>query len=262
MNLEPGTFNPSAMTRRCMDALRPVTNFLLPPVCLSCDSSVASQGGLCGECWSSLRHIDKPWCSVLGTPFTHDLGSAAISAPAIAEPPVFDRARSVVLYDDVARRLVRALKFSDRTDLAPWLAAAMVQFARRSEPSLIDDNPLVVPVPLHRRRLLSRRFNQSAELARAIARETGSPYVHMVLTRVRATRQQVGLGKKDRRKNVRGAFRVPLEMKARVDGAHILLIDDVFTTGATLDACARALKRAGARQIDCLTYARVAPGDL
>lgn len=231
-------------------------DLVLPPSCLACDRSVDTQGVVCAECWSDLRFIARPFCAVLGSPFTYDLGENALSARAIANPPAFDRARSVMLYDDIARKLVQGLKFGDRTDLAPWMAKWMI----RHSDGLLMDGALVVPVPLHRFRLFQRRFNQSAELARTIAKDSGLTYAPEALTRIRSTKQQVGLGQKERAKNVQGAFRVPADQAPLLKGGHVVLIDDVFTTGATLEACTRALRRAGVKKIDCLTFARVANG--
>ena len=233
-----------------------IRDAVLPPTCLSCDAVVKEQGSVCVRCWREIRFIERPYCSILGSPFAYDLGEDAQSAQAIAHPPIFDRARSAVLYDETARKLVQGLKFADRTDLAPWLAQWMV----RASGDFDLENALVLPVPLHRRRLFARRFNQSAELARNIAMQLGLSYTPELLIRFRATRQQVGLGVKERKKNVNGAFRVPKGMGIHIKGQSILLIDDVYTTGATLDACARALKRSGAAEINCLTFARVANG--
>lgn len=247
-----------ALRRMPVTGLRGLRDVLLPATCLTCDSGVDKQGVACAECWSQIRFIEKPYCTVLGTPFSYDLGTSVMSAEAIANPPRFDRARAVVLYDDMVRRLVRGLKFSDRTELAPWLAAWMV----RASDGLLDGNAVIIPVPLHRWRLFGRRFNQAAELARNVARQSSQAYHPHALVRTRATKQQVGLGAKERARNVLGAFRVPAERVVEVKGRRVVLIDDVYTTGATLNACARALRRAGATQIDCLTFARVASGDL
>ncbi len=231
-------------------------NLFMPPICLACDRRVDEQGVVCPQCWSGIRFIEKPYCAVMGSPFSYELGEGAMSARAIAKLPPFDKARSVILYDEVARRLVQGLKFSDRLELAPWMARWMV----RASDGILADNAIVVPVPLHRWRLFGRRFNQSAELARHISSRMNLRYAPEMLKRIRATRQQVGLGRSERDKNVRGAFRVPKDLAIEVKGQHIVLIDDVFTTGATLEACARALKRRGAAQVDCLTFARVANG--
>lgn len=231
---------------------------ILPPACLSCDRTTDKQGQLCAQCWSQMRFIEKPYCAVLGTPFSYDLGEGALSADAIANTPPFDTSRSVALYDDTARQLVHGLKFADRTDLAPWMS----RFILRISEGRITKNSIIVPVPLHRRRLFIRRYNQSAELARHLAKLTSAHYRPDLLLRSRATLQQVGLGAKERENNVRGAFRIPKGFGIHIKGRHLVLIDDVYTTGATIRACARVLKRAGAVRIDCLTFARVASGDL
>jgi len=230
---------------------------LFPPVCLGCSNLVTEPGTLCPSCWSRLRFLERPWCPVMGTPFSIDLGENMLSAEAIADPPPFARARSAVVYQGVARNLVQGLKFRDRTDLAPWMARWMV----RAGVELLSESDLVVPVPLHRARFLSRRFNQSAELARAVAKFGGLDYAPEALVRARRTRQQVGLAARERQANVRGAFRVPEISAPKIKSRRIVLVDDVYTTGATVAAASRVLKRAGAHQVDVLTFARVLPGD-
>jgi ComF family protein len=205
-----------------------------------------------------MRFIERPCCEVLGMPFPHDMGPGFISPAAIADPPPFDRLRSSVLYGDAARRLVSGLKFSDRGDLAPWMARWMVVAGRE----LLLDCHCITPVPLHWRRLHQRRYNQSAELARAIAGLCGKPYRPQILARRRPTAQQVGLSAAARLRNVEGAFAVPAGMRAEISGRRVLLVDDVHTTGATVRACARVLKRAGASGVDVLTFAMVPSGDI
>ncbi|MBX3578742.1 MAG: ComF family protein [Rhizobiaceae bacterium] len=230
---------------------------LFPPACPGCGRHLREPGTLCGACWPKLRFLEKPWCAVMGTPFSHDMGEGFLSAEAIANPPPFERARAAVAYSGVARDMVRGLKYNDRTDLAPWMARWMM----RAGAELLAEADVVTPVPLHWRRFLGRRFNQSAELARAVARQAGKPFDPQVVMRVKPTAQQVGLGQRQREDNVRGAFKVPPDREIAVRGRRVLVVDDVYTTGATVAAVARALKRRGAKGVDVLTFARVLPGD-
>lgn len=230
---------------------------LFPPVCAGCRRHVSQPGVLCGACWPKLRLLEKPWCPVMGTPFTHDMGEGFLSAEAIADPPPFERARAAVAYSGVARQMVQGLKYQDRTDLAPWMARWML----RAGAELIAEADVVVPVPLHWRRFLRRQFNQSAELARAVSKLSGLPFSPAAVRRVKLTRQQVGLERHEREENVRAAFRVPPEAEIEISGRRVLVIDDVFTTGATVRAVAKALKKSGAGAVDVLTFARVLPGD-
>jgi ComF family protein len=225
----------------------------LPPQCLACDRPVGSHGSLCPVCWSRLRPIEKPYCARLGTPFAHALGEGALSAEAIADPPPFDRCRAVAIFDDVARRLVHGLKYRDRLELAAWMARWMA----RAGSEIVAEADVVVPVPLHRRRLWRRRANQSALLASTIAQSAGKPFAPAALARIRPTRQQVGLTPGQRDRNVRGAFRVAADEAMAVAGRRVLLVDDVYTTGATVKAATRALLRAGAAGVDVLVFARV-----
>lgn len=246
-----------AVKKLGLPALSILAKTLFPPVCSGCQRHVSHPGRLCGTCWSELRFIEQPWCEVLGTPFSRDMGEGILSVDAIANPPPFKRARAAVSYQGVARRLVQGLKFHDRTDLAPWMARWMLRVGSE----LADDADVVVPVPLHRFRFFTRRFNQSAELARAFCELAKLEFAPRAIVRTRATRQQVGLGQREREDNVRGAFDVPEEADIVVRGRRILVIDDVYTTGATVSAASRALKRSGAQAVDVLTFARVLPGD-
>jgi ComF family protein len=204
-------------------------------------------------CWSKLSFIAPPYCERLGIPFPFDGGPGLLSMEAIADPPAYNRARAAVRYDEVARTLVHALKYGDRLDLAPTMGRWMANAGRQ----LVAEADALVPVPLHWRRLWARRFNQSALLAETIAKANGRTVAHGALKRVKATPQQVGLGKSERAQNVQGAFRVPADGKAAVVGRKLVLVDDVLTSGATVDACARALLRAGAASVDVLVFARV-----
>jgi len=224
----------------------------LPTLCPACREPVGGNG-LCAPCWSKLSLIAPPYCERLGIPFAYDPGPGVLSMQAITDPPAYFRARAAVRYDDVARTLVHALKYGDRLDLAPTVGRWMA----RAGCELLANADALIPVPLHWRRLWTRRFNQSALLAKAVAQESGVKVTDTVLKRVKATAQQVGLSQAERAQNVQGAFRVPSECKAEVAGRRLILIDDVLTSGATADACARALLRAGARNVDLLVFARV-----
>jgi len=242
------------MTRQ---ALSWPARLLFPPVCAGCQRHVSQPGVLCGACWPKLRLLEKPWCPVMGTPFTHDMGEGFLCAEAIADPPPFERARAAVVYSGVARQMVQGLKYQDRTDLAPWMARWMM----RAGAELIAEADVVVPVPLHWRRFFRRQFNQSAELARAISKLSDLPFSPSAVRRVKLTRQQVGLERHEREENVRAAFRISPEAEIEIARRRVLVIDDVYTTGATVRALAKALKKGGAGAVDVLTFARVLPGD-
>src|SRR6478735_5889359 len=224
----------------------------LPTQCVSCREPVEGEG-VCAECWAKLSFIEPPYCPRLGIPFVYDPGPDMLSMEAIASPPAYMRARAAVRYDDVARTLVHALKYQDRTDLAP----AMGRWMARAGGELLAGADMLVPVPLHWRRAWRRRYNQSGALARIIERQSGVKVRGEVLSRVRATEQQIGLSRAQRATNVQGAFKVSPDRQADVQGRRIVLIDDVLTSGATQDACARALLRAKAAQVDVLVFARV-----
>ncbi|MBA8881613.1 ComF family protein [Phyllobacterium myrsinacearum] len=231
---------------------------LFPPTCAECQSLVSQPGSLCAACWSKVRFIEKPYCPVLGIPFSHDLGADILSAEAIADPPPFHRARSVAVYEGAISTMVHRLKYSDRTDLGPWMAGWMA----RAGSELLAECDVIVPVPLHMRRFWFRRFNQSAELARHLGRISGKPFEPGALKRIKPTRQQVGLGHNERTANVRGAFKVLESQDIKVRGRNVLLIDDVYTTGATVKAATRALLRGGASRVDVLTFGRVLSKEL
>ena len=228
-------------------------DFLLPPVCLHCHHPLSGHDALCARCWRRIDFIRAPLCDRLGIPLPFDSGAKTVSAAALADPPDYHRARAAAHFDGVVRDLVHALKYADRHDgrrmFARWLSAAGDE--------LLGDADLLVPVPLHRWRLLRRRFNQAAILAQQLARLRGLAWQPQALLRVKATPQQVGLARNQRRRNMATAFAVAPAARRSIAGRNIVVIDDVITTGATVDACARALKAAGAARVDVLAVAMV-----
>jgi ComF family protein len=232
---------------------RAALDVLLPPACPITGERVAGPGLLSAKGWAALQFIDDPVCARCGAPFAHEEGAGAICAGCAADPPQFDRARASVLYDDASHRLVVAFKHSDRTELAPLLAGWLA----RAGAALVDPCALVVPCPLHPLRLIARRYNQAAILAAAFARAVGAEYAPDALRRIRRTAPQKSLSVEARRRNVAGAFAARAGLEARIAGRPALLVDDVLTTGATLSACARALKKAGAARVDAIVLARV-----
>jgi len=232
-----------------------LADFLLPPHCMGCGVMVSTQGGLCPSCWSAIDFIERPFCELSGLPFAYDPGEAMVRPEFVDNPPPYAKARSVMYYNEASARLVLRYKFADRMEAAPAFAHWMV----RAGAELLDGADLILPVPLHRKRLFSRRFNQSAELARRVARLAGLPFAPNLLVRARATRPQIGLSGTARRRNVAGAFRLADGAAAQLAEKVVVLVDDVMTTGATVEACARALNSAGAREVRVLSLARVVP---
>ncbi len=239
----------------CDASGRAALDFVYPPTCLACRAATAEAGALCPSCWAKMRFIERPYCERLGTPFAQDLGEGLLSPQAIADPPVFRRARAVARFEDgPARRLAHRLKYSDRLELAKPLGRWMA----RAGADILVDADVLAPVPLHPLRLWRRRFNQAAALAHAVgAGERQAPAIRSSSPASKRHRAQVGLSRSQRAENVQGAFRVPRDAEARVRGQRIVLVDDVLTSGATANAAARALLRGGAASVDVLVFARV-----
>ncbi|WP_248305162.1 ComF family protein [Devosia sp. 1566] len=235
-----------------------VLDQLYPPVCLRCEAPTAHSDGLCAGCFAQLRPISAPLCPRLGIPFEFSLGADAVSAEALADPPPFERARAAVVYNEVARTLISRLKYRDRPELAKFCARLMASAGHE----LWAGKPAVlVPVPLHRRRQRERRYNQSAEMALHLSRLTGVVADLSLVSRIKPTRQQVGLSSTGRQRNVQGAFAVHPDLPVRLAGRRVVLVDDVYTTGATTKAVTRVLLRAGVEQVDVITFARVVVGE-
>lgn len=233
--------------------VRAGVNAVLPPTCLITDETVSNPGDITPEAWGRLTFVAEPWCVRCGLPFSFDPGPDVECAACVARAPVFDTARSALVYDEEARRLVLEFKHAGRTDgvaaFARWMASV-------AGPRLTATD-LIVPTPLHASRLRRRGFNQAGLLAHAVARLSGRAWSPDVLRRTRRTPSQGAMSASARARNVAGAFDVPPRHADRLARARVTLIDDVHTTGATLNACARALKRAGACEVHAITLARV-----
>jgi ComF family protein len=234
-------------------ALGACADLIVPPCCLICRARVGAHHLLCAACWRQVDFIRPPLCDVLGIPLPFDTGERTVSAAAVAFPPAYGRARAVAHYSGAMRTLVHQLKYADRHDARTLLGRWLAEAGRE----LLPGTDTIVAVPLSRLRLLQRQFNQAAVLAGELARQAGIPADPMLLTRVRSTPSQVGMTRDQRRRNVAGAFSVPRHRRAALRGRNVLLVDDVVTTGATVDACARTLKRAGAQRVDVIALALV-----
>jgi ComF family protein len=229
---------------------RAVVDGVLPPRCLNCGATVDEVDALCGPCWAGMTFFAPPWCAVCGLPFPHPMGDGAVCGDCARRTPSWDRARSVLRYDRHSRRLVLMLKHGDHTHLA----GAFGRWMHRAGAELLAEADLLMPVPLHWSRLFARRFNQSALLAQAIRAAGGPPVAADWLVRRRRTPSQGTMGPLARARNVRGAF--ALRAGRSVNGKRLVLVDDVLTTGATAEECARILRRAGAAHVGVLVLAR------
>lgn len=236
-------------------AARRLTDLVYPPLCLRCQAPVAEHGALCGSCWGEVRFAAPPWCEICALPFEFHVAPGALCGACSAAPPAFAKARSVCLYDDASRGLVLSFKHGGRLEGV----RAMARWMARAADDLLGEDALLAPVPLYRWRLWRRGFNQSAMLARAIADLTGAAAEPLALQRTRATPPQAGLSRAARIRNVAGAFRIRPGLEQTVAGRHVVIVDDVLTTGATIEACARAVMKAGARSAAALTFARALP---
>jgi ComF family protein len=233
--------------------LRLIADFLMPPVCISCRTRVGSHGLLCGTCFAKIDFIAPPLCERLGVPVPFETGEKPLSAAATAAPPVYDRARAAAHYSDAMRELVQNFKYRDRHEglalLARWLAKAGAE--------LLADADLIIPVPLHATRLWRRRFNQSAMLAVALGRLCRVPRRLLRADAGAADGEPSGAHRRPAPPQCRRAFRVDKDNAPRIKGRKLVFVDDVITTGATAEACARVVKRAGAARVDVVVLARV-----
>ncbi len=230
-------------------------DIVYPARCMSCEIYTDAPHGLCPACWVQTSFIAGTACHSCGSPLPGE-GSDLLCDSCLSFPPAWNRGAAAVQYDAGGRKMVLALKHGDRLDLAPALAGWMLNPAR----DLLKRADIIAPVPLHRWRLLKRKFNQSAELSRHLARQSGNLNIPDLLLRQRHTPSQDGLNRVERMENQRGAFVMSKRHHAKVAQKSVLLVDDVMTTGATLSACAETLFAAGAENVDVCVLARVERG--
>lgn len=231
-------------------------DLLLPPRCPLCGDMVLQQYSFCGQCWPQLRFISAPQCSSCGRPLGADRDEAAeeklVCAPCMAQPPPHDGIRAVLVYDELSRRIALRLKHAGRIGLAKFIARQLL----RQMPDLAEDW-LLIPVPLHRGRLWQRGFNQSALIASQLSQLHGTDYCFDALRRTRATPPLKNMTQKQRATAVKNVFAVNPKSAGQLRGRKILLVDDVYTSGATSHACVKTLKKAGAQRVEIMCWARV-----
>jgi ComF family protein len=233
-------------------AARQILDYALPPRCPGCGAVTQEEHRFCITCWTSLRFLGEPCCERCGRPFEYDAGEGAECGGCVADPPAFDRLRAAVAYGDVARKVALKLKYSGR----PAAAETLAHFMQRHLAGRLAD-AILVPVPLHRWRIWKRGYNQSALIASSLARRTGHRAELDLLRRTKATPVLRGLNRRERALAVRGAFALAPQAKQAVAGRSIVLVDDVYTSGATANACAKVLKRGGAARVEIICWARV-----
>ena len=233
---------------------RPVLDFALPPRCPGCGAVTEEPHRFCLGCWTQLVFLGEPCCARCALPFEYDSGPDALCGACHADPPVFDRMRAAVAYGEIPRKVALKLKYGGR----PGVAETVARFMQRHLAAAPET--IVAPVPLHRWRIWKRGYNQAALIASALARRSALEPRLDLIERVKATPPLKGKGPKERRDAVRGAFRVAARHEVELRGRPVLLVDDVYTSGATANACARVLRRAGAAKVEVLTWARVVKG--
>jgi ComF family protein len=238
----------AALTR---NLLRPILDFALPPRCPGCGAVTQEPHRFCLPCWSALTFLGEPCCARCAMPFDYGEQTEAFCGRCLAEPPAYDRLRAAVAYGEIARAVALKLKYGGR----PGVAETMARFMERHLEA--TDGPLLAPVPLHRWRIWRRGYNQAALIAGALARRAGLEARLDLIERVKATPALRRMNPRQRRDAVRGAFRVDPKHKEALKGRAVILVDDVYTSGATANACARILRRAGAARVDVLCWARV-----
>ncbi|MDH5723767.1 MAG: ComF family protein [Alphaproteobacteria bacterium] len=245
------------MPRKARDIFVKTLDTLLPPRCAVSGEIIDEQGMLSSKAWAGLDFIADPFCRICGVPFEYTDGvedqGAMMCMSCMEKPPLFRAARAVVMYNETSRNLILGFKHGDKTQLVP----VFVQWLLRSGGEFLGEVDFIIPVPLHYLRLVKRRYNQAALLAHGLTKETQIKTLPMALKRVRSTPSQGHLSAKERHDNVKGAFTVGLKYHEMLKNKNVLLIDDVYTSGATIKECTKVLKKAGVNGVYVLTLARV-----
>jgi ComF family protein len=240
--------------KAALAVLRPVLDFALPPRCPGCGAITEEPHRFCLDCWSQLVFLGEPCCARCAAPFDYGDGDERLCGACLAVPPAFDRMRAAVAYGDISRKVALKLKYGGRPGVAETIARFMARHLEATPEALL------IPVPLHRWRIWKRGYNQAGLIASVLARRAGLEVRLDLLERIKATPPLKQMGPRERSEAVRGAFRMPARHKPAVRGRTLILVDDVYTSGATANACARVLKRAGAAQVGVLCWARVVRG--
>lgn len=228
-------------------------DLILPPRCFGCGEEVTEHHALCIPCWKACTFLSSPWCNACGWPFPYAPSGQTLCLSCHRQSPLFTQCRSALAYQEGSRGFILKFKQGDAT----WLAPGLSQLMMRAGQDILSQTDVLVPVPLHWKRLFWRQYNQAFLLSQQITRRTHIPTRTDLIKRCSSTRKQGHQSRKQRYENVRGAFAVPAGQEAFLQGKRLTLIDDVLTTGATLNECARVLLGAGAKEVRALTLARV-----
>ncbi len=233
---------------------------MLPQRCPSCGAISPSGGVFCSDCWRGVHFLSEPWCQSCAAPLPFETDNDQNCAACIQKPPIHDGIRAVAAYCDTTSKVVLRLKYGGKIGLAKMIAKQLVRHMPQEAEERV--RTIIVPVPLHWTRLWRRSYNQSALIGSALARETGVQFTPDLLMRTKRTPLLRGLSQAERKRTVNNAFVLNPKWRGRLDGTRIILVDDVYTTGATTDACVKVLKKAGTDGVQIYCWARVLRGEI
>lgn len=228
---------------------RYLINLFFPAKCIICES-ISVEENICTDCWSNLTFITKPYCYKCSNPFNFENDEKALCGYCIMNEPKYDQALSILKYDDYSKKLIHKFKYNDQLHILDYLSRLMLNLGHE----LIEKSDIIVPVAMHKQKLLKRGFNQSALLAAKIAQKTKLQYIPDLLIKQHNKASQAGLERKERLKNIQGNFQLNKDFD--IKGKRIILIDDVITTGATVNECCKMLRKGKPAKIYVLTLAK------